>query len=202
VSRYVNFQIIGLVLLLVVGDAVSFYYVGKAEEAGRRYEQARRTAQAVRDILGAAKDAETGQRGYLLTGREAYLEPYYAALRDISEIEEELDHSEEGRDRDVKAARRVLREKLEELARTVELRRGQSFDAAVEVVLTDRGRVLMQEMRALSARLCQARDAEAVKERAGLERSLNVIKYLRGVQTFLAVVLGVFLVSAYRRGPS
>jgi CHASE3 domain sensor protein len=35
---------------------------------------------AVRDVLGTLKDMEIGQRGYLLTGRPAYAEPYRAAL--------------------------------------------------------------------------------------------------------------------------
>lgn len=35
------------------------------------------------DLVSHLKDAESGQRGYLLTGKERYLEPYYAAVREV-----------------------------------------------------------------------------------------------------------------------
>jgi CHASE3 domain sensor protein len=41
------------------------------------------TLTALEDVLSAVKDAETGQRGYLLTGNESYLGPYSAAAREI-----------------------------------------------------------------------------------------------------------------------
>src|ERR1700754_3102833 len=37
----------------------------------------------VESIMSSAKDAETGSRGYLITGDEAYLAPYTAARRDL-----------------------------------------------------------------------------------------------------------------------
>lgn len=39
------------------------------------------TMTALGDVLSGVQDAETGQRGYLLTGDESYLEPYRTALR-------------------------------------------------------------------------------------------------------------------------
>jgi len=39
------------------------------------------TLTALEDVLSTVKDAETGQRGYLLTGKDSYLDPYDVALR-------------------------------------------------------------------------------------------------------------------------
>src|ERR1700733_2670720 len=41
------------------------------------------TLTALEDVLSTVKDAETGQRGYLLTDRESYLAPYNAAAKEI-----------------------------------------------------------------------------------------------------------------------
>src|SRR3984885_12293711 len=41
------------------------------------------TLTALEDVLSTVKDAETGQRGYLLTGNESYLQPYTAAAQDV-----------------------------------------------------------------------------------------------------------------------
>src|ERR1700734_3263590 len=38
---------------------------------------------ALEDVLSTVKDAETGQRGYLLTGKDSYLDPYNAAVREV-----------------------------------------------------------------------------------------------------------------------
>jgi CHASE3 domain sensor protein len=41
------------------------------------------TLTALEDVLSTVKDAETGQRGYLLTSKDSYLDPYNAAVREI-----------------------------------------------------------------------------------------------------------------------
>jgi CHASE3 domain sensor protein len=46
--------------------------------------QSRRSVTAVKDILVALLDAETGNRGYQLTGREDFLEPYKRGVREYS----------------------------------------------------------------------------------------------------------------------
>src|SRR5262245_27955855 len=71
----------GLALLAVVG--ASLWLAHGARESAQRVAEASATrAQAFRlQIL--VIDAETGQRGYLLTGRGTYLEPYRLAVRDV-----------------------------------------------------------------------------------------------------------------------
>src|ERR1700735_5030777 len=41
------------------------------------------TLSALEDVLSTVRDAETGQRGYLLTGNESYLQPYTAAAQEM-----------------------------------------------------------------------------------------------------------------------
>jgi CHASE3 domain sensor protein len=63
-----------LTLVLVVGSP--FWAFTKAEDAAERRKQTFVVLNSADDFLSALKDAETGQRGYLLTGDEAFLEPY------------------------------------------------------------------------------------------------------------------------------
>ncbi len=78
----------------------------------------------VRDLLSVVKDAETGQRGYLLTGDEAYLEPYEDGLRRFKPVAARLDDLTAG-NRDEHARFIALRAsadaKIAELKRTVAL---------------------------------------------------------------------------------
>ena len=95
-------------------------------EAGRINEQldfSRRIAQATTSLLSTLKDAETGQRGYLLTGRESYLAPYRQALTDAPRILSSLTGMVENRPdqaRRVAALDPLVRGKLDELRQTIE----------------------------------------------------------------------------------
>src|SRR4051794_40207730 len=65
---------------LMAGSLLFSYFVGKiAVESNSRVAARRATLQHLEQYLSSLKDAETGQRGYLLTGDATYLEPYRSA---------------------------------------------------------------------------------------------------------------------------
>ncbi len=74
-----------LVILLVANAAVGYRSTLElrdgAGEVARRYE----IIDGLDELLSAVQDAETGQRGYLITGEEKYLEPYARASKVIDE---------------------------------------------------------------------------------------------------------------------
>jgi len=104
---------------------------------------------AVRDLL---QDAETGQRGYLLTGREVYLQPYLDATHNIDAVLAKVvtvpDLPPDQRAK-VDEIQRLTKLKLDELAQTIDLfRKGTSGDALI-MVQSDVGKVAMDRLRAL-----------------------------------------------------
>lgn len=105
------------------------------------------------DIVSLLKDAETGQRGYLLTGKDSYLEPYLAAT---AQIDKHLQHFKELTKDDatlqirLKELEPLIVQKLDELEQTVVLRKTKGFDAAMKIVQTDKGKDLMNEIRKLT----------------------------------------------------
>ncbi|WP_052402229.1 sensor histidine kinase [Muricoccus aerilatus] len=121
----------------------------------RRIAEARALVEVTVAVLDGARsvvvgivDAETGQRGYLLTGEARYLQPYDTAVRRIWNDWEHLIvrvRLPEQRRR-LLAVRPLIEEKLAELAETVRLRQ-HSLDDALQVVRTDRGIRIMDEIR-------------------------------------------------------
>ena len=103
-------------------------------------------------VLSTLKDAETGQRGYLLTGRETYLDPYMSAKAAIdgefAALHKLSDENPLQRGR-LAALDSLATDKMSELAKTIALRRAGQADAAVSEVQTDRGKVLMDRIRGL-----------------------------------------------------
>jgi CheY-like chemotaxis protein/CHASE3 domain sensor protein len=106
----------------------------------------------VQNLLSAAKDAETGQRGFLLTGDDAYLEPFTTAKAAINGELEQLStltaQNPEQQQR-LGQLRGLVSAKLDELQSTITLKRAGKAEEALTVVRTDRGKVLMDRIRAL-----------------------------------------------------
>src|SRR4051794_26797896 len=71
--------------LLVVATGVAIVYRDAAlyDTARQQAIQSERVAALTQSLMSAIKDAETGQRGFLLTGRDSYLEPYNRSLEII-----------------------------------------------------------------------------------------------------------------------
>ena len=106
--------------------------------------------QAVDETLSLLKDAETGQRGFVLTGDEQFLAPYDFASQYLGLRLHRL--ADAARDDDAEAASvqeitRGARAKMDELAQTVQLRRHGHIEEAMAIVREGRGRRLMVAIR-------------------------------------------------------
>lgn len=104
----------------------------------------------LREILSTLKDAETGQRGYLLTGEEKYLQPYQQA---IARVPQELEglaakaKSGEMSAGEITTLSQLTSQKLAELRQTIMIRRAQGLPAALAIVETDFGKNTMDSIR-------------------------------------------------------
>ena len=108
------------------------------------------TLTALEDVLSSVKDAETGQRGYLLTDKESYLSPYNAAAQDIGPRFDGLRRltidNPAQQDR-LASLKQHIDAKLAELKQTIDLRQTQGQAAAIPVVQSDRGKQDMDAIR-------------------------------------------------------
>ncbi|MGB8843241.1 MAG: CHASE3 domain-containing protein [Aliidongia sp.] len=105
-------------------------------------------------LLSEMKDAETGQRGYVLTGIDSYLAPYEGALPGIKRtlaLALKLTADNPAQQRRLAGLSPLIDGKLAELKETIDLRRTQGVDAALKIVLTDAGKTFMDQIRGLIA---------------------------------------------------
>jgi len=106
--------------------------------------------QRIDGLLSSLKDAETGQRGFLLTERESYLEPYNTARGAIPAQLQELRRLTMSSPRQQELLIQVDRyaqDRLTELQKAIELQRAGDRQGAVDFVLTDRGKLTMDRVR-------------------------------------------------------
>ena len=142
--------------------------------------------------MSIVKDAETGQRGYLLTGNEIYLEPYLAADASVYSVLKQLrdmtaDNSDQGRRLD--QATTLVQSKMAELKQTIELRRTQGFDAAEKVVATNQGKAFMDKLREVIAEMDTAERASLREEVTQADFSASLTESTIVIVSILALVL-------------
>jgi len=106
-------------------------------------------AQLVR-VLSFVQSAETGQRGYLLTGQDLYLGPYQMALGQLPEVlqrTQDLVNDNPEQLKNLAQLRQLINDKLSELGSTVDAYKAGHNDTALAIVNSDDGFRLMQEIR-------------------------------------------------------
>jgi signal transduction histidine kinase len=106
-------------------------------------------------LISTITDAETGQRGYMITDRLGYLEPYYTAVSDIHSqlgnldmmIANEPDNQQSSLNQ-LNILKGLIEAKLAELNKTITLRQSHGINDVLPIILTNRGKVLMDKIRA------------------------------------------------------
>src|SRR5690606_32187237 len=104
--------------------------------------------------LSLAQDAETGQRGFLLTGEEPYLGPYRSALSALPGEMEAIGTAVAASpawSRQFEALRAALDQKLAEIEATISLYRAGNASEALAVVRTNHGKATMDRIRSVVA---------------------------------------------------
>lgn len=152
----------GLIAELTVGLAFATCQWREAVSARDALTRAIRIQEIIESLESAIselKDAETGQRGYLLTGDEQYLEPYRSALSrlepKIGRLRELTKDDEQMRGR-LDLLESLSAAKLHELESTIKLYKRSGIDSALRVVRTNRGNGYMKRARKLVWELEQA----------------------------------------------
>ncbi|MDO9399382.1 MAG: PAS domain S-box protein, partial [bacterium] len=137
------------VALLVALLALTFWVFKQIEAAAEARQHAYIVINRADDLLSELKDAETGQRGYLLTGDEAFLEPYLAVRGSVSGHLEQLRQLAmiSAAQKHLDALAPLIDAKLAEMAQVIVLRRNDDMTAVLARVGSGQGKQLMDAIR-------------------------------------------------------
>jgi PAS domain S-box-containing protein len=141
-------------------------------------------------IVRAEYEAESGQRGYLLTGDESYLTSYRAGVDKVHQWLAEFDRltpDDPGNHPWSTVLHARTEEKLVELARTIELRRTRGLDAALVVVATGHGKMLMDQIVAATDALEQQANERLLQNRREFDRARRDAT----ISCFIAGIVGL-----------
>jgi PAS domain S-box-containing protein len=193
---------VAFALLLAVLTGIQRQYVTEAEASA---EWVAHTYAALADLNGTLAnlvDAETGQRGFLITGEDRYLEPYRTAAGDadmrIADLAS-LTADNPDQQRDIALLRTLAREKLDELEQTIAVRRHEGFVVAQRIVLTDRGKAMMDRLRDVTSRMAAREQALLAVRQAHARRSASVARLATFVSVGIATSAVALVWFGYRR---
>ncbi|MEZ5961093.1 MAG: CHASE3 domain-containing protein [Hyphomonadaceae bacterium] len=192
-------------LLLVITVAAALIQATSSSEVNAEVRTSIETRSNYRTLLQRLTDAETAQRGYLLTGDADYLEPWRGAHADVERSLgwiENADHLGAPNRAELPRLRELVDVKLAELERTIALRQGGSGPLALQIVRGGEGQVQMAELRDIVER-AQDRENAVLTDRLAADdrgnRRLRFVIILAGVLLF---GIGALLVVTVRNALS
>ena len=172
------------IALLVANVAVTSRNIQALRDDTQRVANTYETIASLEGVVSLAKDAETGQRGFIITGNAAYLEPYHRAVANAKEAIATVNlllKSNPQQQARVVMLQSSMDKKFSELAQTIALRQDVGFEAAQQMVLTNQGKQEMDTIRA------------AVNKMIQTERELLVRRSRQATRAYQTAVLTTLL---------
>jgi methyl-accepting chemotaxis protein len=200
-----GFSIVLAIFLIVA--SVAYQSVVQQSEAAAWVIHTHEVQFQLTELKSNLQDAETGQRGYLITGLDSYLTPYTDGRAHAEENRKRLAQLVADNPRQVarvEALAPLIADKLEELQRTIDLRKTRDFAAAQAVVLTDTGKKAMDAIRSTIGAM-YSEETELLEQRVETARA-DAHTAQRTIQfgTLLALVLGALaglIITRHVAGP-
>jgi len=188
------------VILMLLTVAGALWQTDRSLELNAEVRNSVEMRSHFRLLMRGLQDAETSQRGFLLTSDEAYLEPFAGgraeADRELTLIETQA--SDSVRIAEAARLRELATGKIDEMALTVELqRRGRANEARL-IVNSDRGKQVMDELRAIINAAEQREHnsmLEAMRSAEAAGARLRLVVVIAGVMLF---GIGLLLVTTVR----
>jgi len=192
----------GLALAILAGiGGIAYRNTTQLVETAKRVAHTYAVLENLESLLSDLSDGEAGGRGYVLTGEEYYLEPYQKAVESIGrsiKALKELTADNPGQQRRLEALDPLIAEKLTGLKETIDLRKSKGFEAALQTVLTDKGRKVTEAIRGVIGEM-QHEERELLKRRdeetRRKARNTIFILFIGTLLSFVLLFLAFYLLN-------
>lgn len=184
-------------ILVSVGIALTISTFKDIEALGSSRE---RTADLINDaeeLLSKLRDSETGQRGYIITGDELYLQPYNAVLPDIVNDFKALRKANISKLSHVSLDNLapLIDEKMAESARTIKLRRSGDTEGAISGLSDGYGRLLMGKIRIEITKFVQEQNRVLRQEEHAFQSTMRLLFVI--IIGASSLIIGLVLMFSY-----
>ena len=176
---------LSLLILLIIG-AVSYRSTNDLIESAGLRQQSYLVLGQLENVSSLMKDAQRGERGYVITGEERFLEPYNTSLEKIRETLKEIqkmtvDNSRQQQSLDTLDP--LIEKELAELKKVIDIRREKGLEAAVQEVKTGQGKKAMDDIQRVIK--------EMVDEEHQLLKQRREATEAQARRTIITIVFGI-----------
>lgn len=188
----VGFGLALVVLFFVVSGAIAYKNIATLRDDSIGIQHSHDVIAGLDDFFSTMQDAETSQRGFLLTGNDRYLAPYEEAASSVGpklDLVAKLTSDNASQQGRIATVRRHTEAKLTELKQTIDLRRTRGQAGALAVVATDRGKIEMDAIRAQLEEMQQ----EATQLRKARIEEMNAAYTTAWITGILSALSGIVL---------
>jgi methyl-accepting chemotaxis protein len=191
---------ISSIFLIIVG-VIGYWSTNALINTSYLVTHTNKVMEQITAYVSNMKDAETGQRGYLLTGDQAYLEPHTAAVEGAPKILNALRTltvDNPNQQRRIDQIETLTASKLAELKRTIDLRKNGHADEALKIVMNNEGKAIMDELRKVADQMMQEELSLLDKRAAEAEATVNTAKATIWIGTLIClffVTITAFLIT-------
>lgn len=147
--------LIGVVAMLV-NVGLPYVLVNSMNESAQATAQSRRLQEALASLLSSLKDAETGERGYVITGVPGFLDPYREAQRRTERLLADLRaraRNDRGLGAHLESLEGLIAKLDDQHRKVIDARRDRGFDAAQSLIQSGAGKDVMDSIRGTIARM-------------------------------------------------
>ncbi len=193
---------LALLMLGIIG-VLAFASIRKMIAANHWVIHTYQVVGKLEDVLSLLKDAETGERGFVITGEAQYLEPYTAANKVIDQRLQELrDLTRDNPSQGIRIDRLniLVNSRLSVLLEAINLRKGPGgFQAARAEILTGRGKEIMDNIRVVVAEMEQEElRLLAIRNRKAEASARNTLAVIALGVPLAFILLGLLAVALTR----
>ncbi|PIG93835.1 PAS domain S-box protein [Gloeocapsopsis sp. IPPAS B-1203] len=180
-------------LILVLIGTVSYQSIKELIDNSNQVTIAQKKITTWEELFSYVKDAETAQRGYVLTGDKSYLEPYQTALTNVPlKIKQLKELQGLNNYRQIKTVEALIKTRLDLIQKIINLRRKQGFASALEVISSHHGKYLMDDIRKHINEI--EKNEKALLQQLSTQEQVSVRKTL---VTLAIAILIIFVILAY-----
>lgn len=202
IGRSIVALLAGAMALLLAVNMTTFVMIQRTTEFNDQVERSQQVRRAARVLLLSLVDAETAQRGFLLSGRADFLAPYNRVEVSVADQMEELERLVAG-DPQLKPAVTAMldaaRDKLAELERTLVLSRTGRLGEAVELVRSGDGQARMETVRAQVAIVDEIENERLASRTLQSEHGSRLTLWANALGGLLVLVLAGIMIWLVRR---
>jgi signal transduction histidine kinase len=191
----------GFAMMLILLVAI-FVFVNRQAGLYANVQQSEQERALLSRVFADVVNAETGQRGYLLTADKSYLGPYDAAVGRIDADFKALADVADGGSGDpseIEGLRGLAEQKLTELRTTIELHDSHRLDEALALVNEGRGKAIMDQIRSRVDQLSQQQQQRIARRLEAARTEGEMLRWVAVIAVLAALAVGTASIGRLRR---